>query len=238
MHSPSTQTSLLLSRLLTQAHTKKIKKTMKVQKQSSKIVKPSYEGSRVPPPSTTSYVPLSVFDKVTYDTHIAIIYAYRPPTPPNLTLQLGLQKALSEYREWAGRLGKNDQGNLVILLNDEGVRFIEASVDDSLNQVMPLRPSASLLSLHPNLKGGENVIEELVQVQLTRFSCGSLVVGFTAHHLVADGHATSNFLVAWGQACRGLDVSPLPSHDRTIFSPRDPPRFEFKHQGVEFKNKK
>ncbi|CAK9165005.1 unnamed protein product [Ilex paraguariensis] len=205
---------------------------MKVREESSRIIKPSYDEDS--PPPTTNYIPLGVFDKVTYNTHIAVIYAYRPPTPPYTTLELGLQKALSVYREWAGRLGQDDNGDPVILLNDEGVRFVEASVDSTLNQAMPLKPSESLLSLHPRLKG----VLELVQVQLTRFTCGALVVGFTAHHLVADGHSTSNFLVAWGQACQGLEITPLPLHDRAIFSPRNPPHFEFDHTGVEFMNKK
>lgn len=204
---------------------------MKVKIGRSRIIKPLYEGT---PPTITNHIPLSVFDKVTYDQHVAVIYAYRPPIPPTATIELGLQKALAEYREWAGRLGKDDNGDPIILLNDEGVRFVEASVDRSLDQVMPFRPSASLLSLHPSLEG----VVELVQVQLTTFICGSLVVGFTANHLVADGHSTSNFLVAWGQACRGLEINPLPLHDRTIFSPRDPPMFEFEHKGFEYINKK
>ncbi|KAG5549739.1 hypothetical protein RHGRI_014889 [Rhododendron griersonianum] len=204
---------------------------MKVKKESSRIVKPTYEGT---PPSNTSYTPLSVFDKVTYDDHMAVIYAYRPPTSPNAALELGLAKALSVYQEWAGRLGKNDEGDLVILLNDKGVRFIEASAECTLDQAMPFQPSASLLALHPSWKG----VEELVQVQLTRFTCGSMVVGFTAHHLVADGRSTSDFLVAWGRACRGLEIDPTPSRDRGIFSPRDPPRFEFEHRGAEFTSKK
>ncbi|KAI5666487.1 hypothetical protein M9H77_16340 [Catharanthus roseus] len=206
---------------------------MKVRVESSRIIKPLYDQVNNPPnPSTKDYIPLSVFDKITYDAHIAIIYAYQPPTPPNATLELGLRKALSVYREWAGRLSKDEP---VILLNDAGVRFVEASIDVQLDQVMPLRPSSFLLTLHPNLQG----IDELVQVQVTRFTCGSIVVGFTAHHLVADGHATSNFLVAWGQACRGLEIHPLPLHDRTtFFKPRQPPRIEFEHRGIEFMNQK
>ncbi|KAL0418273.1 UNVERIFIED_CONTAM: Agmatine coumaroyltransferase-2 [Sesamum radiatum] len=200
---------------------------MKVKIGSSKLVKPFYEGN---PPSITDYTPLSVFDKVTYDQHVAVIYAYNPPTPPNAAIELGLRKALAAYREWAGRLGRDSNGEPIILLNDEGVKFVEASVDRPLNETVHFRPSATLLSLHPSLEG----VVELVQVQVTRFSCGSMVVGFTAHHLVADGHATSSFLVAWGQACRGLGVNPLPFRDRTIFSPRNPPNFESEHRGVEY----
>ncbi|KAJ8551946.1 hypothetical protein K7X08_028389 [Anisodus acutangulus] len=203
---------------------------MKMKIESSKIIKPFYEHT---PPSTTSHIPLSVFDKVTYEAQIAIIYAYRPPTPPNTTIELGLRKALAVYREWAGRLGKDEHENSVILLNDEGVRFVEASASSTLDQVMPFKPSPYLLNLHPRLKD----VKELVQVQVTRFTCGSLVVGFTAHHTVADGHSTSNFLVTWGQASRGVKINPLPLHDRTIFTPRDPPLIEYEHKGVEFMSK-
>ncbi|CAI9764303.1 unnamed protein product [Fraxinus pennsylvanica] len=215
---------------------------MKVQLRSSRIIKPLYEDT---PPLKRNNISLSVFDKATYDSHMAIIYAYHPPTPPNMAIEVGLQKALVVYREWAGRLGKDDKGEPIILLNDEGVRFIEAYVDGPLDQALLLKPSANLLSLHPRVFPGapedilgekdslsEEVVE-LLQVQLTRFTCGSLVVGFTSHHLVADGHSTSKFLVAWGQACRGLEISPLPLHDRTIFTPRNPPIFEFEHKGVE-----
>ncbi|XP_041993218.1 agmatine coumaroyltransferase-2-like [Salvia splendens] len=200
---------------------------MKIKIGSSKLIKPLYVGN---PPPTTDYIPLSVFDKVTYDQHVAVVYAYRPPTPPNATIEQGLRKALAAYRGWAGRLGKDSNGDPIILLNDDGVRFVEASVDRDLDQSVTFCPSASLLSMHPSLEG----VVELVQVQLTRFSCGSMVVGFTAHHLVADGHATSNFLVAWGLASRGLEITPLPFNDRTIFPPRSPPKVDFQHRGVEY----
>ncbi|XP_065858902.1 agmatine hydroxycinnamoyltransferase 1-like [Euphorbia lathyris] len=202
---------------------------MNVKIESTKIIKPILESPHEFPAS----IPLSVFDKVTYNTHMAVIYAYRPPTPPNETIQLALQTALSEYREWAGRLGQNDNGDALILLNGQGVKFVEATADIKLDQLMPLKPSPVLLSLHPSLKD----VEEIAQVQLTRFTCGSLVVGFTSNHLVADGHSTSNFLVAWGKASRGLKIDPLPIHDGTIFTPREPPVFEFDHRGVEFKSK-
>nr|XP_009769251.1 PREDICTED: agmatine coumaroyltransferase-2-like [Nicotiana sylvestris] len=204
---------------------------MKMRIESSRIVKPIYD--EISP--TKSHISLSVFDKVTYDAHIAIIYAYCPPTPPNTAIELGLQKALAIYPEFAGRLSKDEHGNPVnILLNDEGVRFVEASANSTLDQVMPYKPSPSLLNLHPSLNDD---VKELVQVQLTWFTCGSLAVGFTSNHMIADGQSTSNFLVAWGQACRGLRVNPIPLHDRTIFNPRNPPLVENEHKGVEFTSK-
>ncbi|OWM73712.1 agmatine hydroxycinnamoyltransferase 1-like [Punica granatum] len=207
---------------------------MKVTIENSTTVKPIYDPS--PPPPSTAYIPLSAFDKVAYDAHVAIIYAYRPPAMPTATLKLGLQRVLAVYREWAGRLGMNHKGETVVLLNDQGVRFVEASMDSRLDQTLTLlKPSQALQSLYPSLKG----IEELLQVQVTRFACGSMVIGFTAHHSVADGQATSSFLVAWGRVCRGLDIGPLPLHDRiSYFIPRDPPKIEFDHFGAEYTSKK
>ncbi|RWR81426.1 agmatine coumaroyltransferase-2-like protein [Cinnamomum micranthum f. kanehirae] len=204
---------------------------MKVQTKSSMILKPIYDGE---PPSVVDSIPLSIFDKVNYNTHVALVYVFKPPTPTNTTIQTGLQKVLAIYREWAGRLGMDNNGCPAILLNDEGMRFVEASADCTLNQAMPFKPSMDLLNFHPTLKG----LEELVTVQLTRFTCDSMVLGFSTNHIIADGLATSNFLVAWGRVCRGLDIGPLPLFDRTIFTPREPPIVEFDHERIEYMSKK
>ncbi|XP_019250931.1 PREDICTED: agmatine coumaroyltransferase-2-like [Nicotiana attenuata] len=204
---------------------------MKVKVESSRIIRPLYERT---PPSTTSQIPLSIFDKVTYDAHIAVIYAYNPPTPPNSAIELGLQKTLAIYREMAGRIGKDERGNLVIFLNDKGVTFIEASVDSALDHSILLKPSPILLNFHPSFQN----VDDLIQIQITRFTCGSMVVGFTIHHRVADGRSASHFLVAWSQATRGLGVNPLPFRDNTIITPRNPPLVEFEHEGAEFISKR
>ncbi|XP_016472956.1 agmatine hydroxycinnamoyltransferase 1-like [Nicotiana tabacum] len=203
---------------------------MNVKIESSRIIKPFYEGT---PPSTNTHISFNIFDNITYDALMALIYAYRPPTPPTSTIEMGLRKTLAVYREWAGRIGQDENGNRAVFLNDEGVRFIEASVDATLDEVLPLKPSPSLLKLHPGMKD----VVELIQVQVTRFTCGSVVVGFTGHHMIADGHAASNFFVAWGQACRGVEITPLPLHDRAIFHTRNPPLIEFNHVGAEFMSK-
>ncbi|KAG9151514.1 hypothetical protein Leryth_023498 [Lithospermum erythrorhizon] len=208
---------------------------MKLTIDNSKILKPYYEDNATPP-SINDYMHLTVFDKVNYDTQVAVIFAYRPPTPPNAILELGLRKALSVFRPFAGRLSIDKNDDPIILLNDEGVKFIEVSVDGSLDETVSFEPSANLKMLHPSTQG----VDELVQVQLTRFSCGSMVVGFVSHHFVADGQGTSNFLVAWGQATRGVDISPVPFLDRNnVFTPRELPQFDqFEHRGVEYMSKR
>ncbi|KAK9124020.1 hypothetical protein Sjap_013622 [Stephania japonica] len=204
---------------------------MKTQKESSKLVKPMHILHN--PSEDTPKISLTVFDLVAEDGHIPIIYVYQQPTPSNAALELALGKVLSDYRELAGRFGTDVTGKRVILLNDEGLRFVEAFTDCTLDEAQLFNPSEALLGLHPCLDSPK----ELAQVQLTRFTCGSLAVGFSANHMMCDGYSVSRFLVAWGQACRGTVEITSPLHDRTIFAPRDSPRFEFEHSDVEFQNK-
>jgi hypothetical protein len=204
---------------------------MEVKVVSSKLVKPSYPKD-APRPDTGEHVPSSVFDKITYHIQMAIIYAFSAPAPSTADIERGLAEVLGVYRLFAGQVRAGPDGAPGVLLNDHGARLVEACVDASLADVAPPKPSPVVLLLHPDLEGE---IEEVVQVQLTRFACGSLAVGFTANHAVADGHATSDFLVAWGRAARGLAVGPLPPHHRPdLFRPRDPPAVEFEHRGVEY----
>ncbi|KAK9124023.1 hypothetical protein Sjap_013625 [Stephania japonica] len=207
---------------------------MRVHEESSRLVKPILK-SGLPKATIPTQMTLNVFDLITDDAHIPIIYVYRPPTPSIAAIELGLGQALSDYRELAGRFSTDEKGQRVILLNDKGLRFVEASADCTLDEAKLFNPSKALLSLHPCLDSPK----ELVQVQLTRFACGSLAVAISCNHMVADGFSMSRFLIAWSQACcgdfdRNLGRMLL---DRAIFMPRDPPRFQFEHKGVEFKDK-
>ncbi|KAF3790148.1 Agmatine coumaroyltransferase-2 [Nymphaea thermarum] len=201
---------------------------MKINRNSSRLLKPSYQTPIHPP--TDVLMPLSPFDAVAIQTHVGILYAYGPPNPSNEVIEQGLCRLLAEYREFAGRLIFNDNGHQCILLNDKGMRFVEATCDSPLGSSID-KPSPHYLHLHPDITG----IEELAQVQLTRFACGSMVVGFTTHHAVSDGLAVSHFLVAWGQTVRDtLPIQPLPLHDHSIFIPRNPPLFQFEHSEMEY----
>ncbi|KAF8751954.1 hypothetical protein HU200_012014 [Digitaria exilis] len=207
---------------------------MEIAIQSSKTVKPAYGGSRSWDTQAMEVVPLTAFDELVNE-YMSSIHAFYPPAPSNAAMEEGLAKALAEHREWAGKLtADRSTGRRAILLNDAGARFIEATADVALEAVMPLlTPSSALVQrLHPSISDG--TAEELMLVQITRFACGSLVLGHTMHHAVGDGFAICQCLLAWGQATRGVAIDPLPVHDReSFFVPRDPPKVEFEHRGVE-----
>ncbi|KAI3959260.1 hypothetical protein MKW92_014639 [Papaver armeniacum] len=202
-----------------------------IEQVSSKLLQPIYNDDQ--PISTTLQVPLTIFDRLAYDQYVPSLYVYKPPNPSNTVLERGLQKALSEYREWAGRFGEDDDCQAVILLNDEGLRFIEASADCTLDHAMPFTvPTFQKLSL--SFEG----VKELALVQVSRFTCGSLVLSFSSNHIVADGLLMSKFMTAWAQACRGIDIHPRPLHDRNIFVPRNPPIIKFDHASFEITKRK
>ncbi|CAM0952780.1 unnamed protein product [Alopecurus aequalis] len=204
---------------------------MEVKVLSSKLVRPAYDAGAAPP---TEYIPLSIFDRVTFDMQMAIIYAFAAPAPSTAAIEKGLATVLAQYRPFAGQIGVNpDDGSPSFILNDRGVRFVEASVDADMVDMAPAKPTPDLLKLHPDIEGD---LEEVVLLQLTRFRCGSLAVGFTSNHVAADGHATSNFLVAWGRATRGLPMGPAPVlHHKDLFKPRSSPRVEHDHRNREYR---
>ncbi|CAO2206252.1 unnamed protein product [Urochloa humidicola] len=210
---------------------------MKITVQSSKAVKPDYGAAAAP--ATTTVVPLTAFDLISFNDYMFGIHAFHPPSPPASALEAGLARALAEHREWAGRLVAADPatGRRGILLNDAGVQLLEATAADStIETAMPLlrQPTPEVRRLHPSTPGGGAGGGELMLFQVTRFACGSFVVGHAMHHAVGDAFAISRFLVAWGQATRGAAVAAA-VHDRTsFFSPRHPPRVEFDHRGAEF----
>ncbi|KAF8694574.1 hypothetical protein HU200_038103 [Digitaria exilis] len=210
---------------------------MKITVHSSKVVKPAaYAGvDAAAAATTTTVIPLTAFDLISYDNYVSSIHAFHPPSPTNAALEDALARVLAVYREWAGRLCVAD-GRRGILLNDAGVRFVEASSDAAFESaVMPRRGriTPEVRFLHPRAED-----EELLLLQVTRFACGSLVVGYTMHHAVGDGFAAGQFMAAWGQTARGVPIDPVPVHDRTsFFLPRTPPRVEFDHRASEFRQR-
>ena len=124
---------------------------MEVKVLSSKLVRPAYNAGAAP--AAGEYIPLSVFDRVTYKMQMAIIYAFPPPAPSTAAVEKGLAAVLAEYRAFAGQLGEAPDGTPALLLNDRGARFVEAAVDADLVDMAPAKPTPELLRLHPDLEG-------------------------------------------------------------------------------------
>ncbi|GLJ12710.1 hypothetical protein SUGI_0196360 [Cryptomeria japonica] len=171
-------------------------------------------------------VELNNLDLVAYPMYNKVLHVFEAPTPSSEVLKETLGKVLAEFREWAGRYTKDTpSGCLGINLNDEGVLVIEVEADGTIADAMPFHPSTFLLKLVPLTS---TVVNELLLMQFTRFTCGGMAIGIASHHHVADGQAATFFLNSWGKIIRGEGIIP-PVHDRSLLKARDPPRPCFDH---------
>ncbi|KAL9242307.1 hypothetical protein vseg_016322 [Gypsophila vaccaria] len=122
-------------------------------------------------------------------------------------LRESLSKALSLYFPLAGRLGKTDDDISTIVCNDEGVSFVVARIDCSLdeyirhesrvdvvNEFLPAIATIDFESNNSPLDWSELV---LLAIQVTEFSCGGVGIGSQYLHKVFDGASWTNFLKTW-----------------------------------------
>lgn len=64
---------------------------------------------------------------------------------------------------------------------------------------------------------------------MTKFKCGGFTLGLNMIHCMKDGLSAMEFVNAWAQTARGLDLKLPPFLDRTILKSRNPPKIEFHH---------
>ena len=69
-----------------------------------------------------------------------------------------------------------------------------------------------------------------LSVQVTKFKCGGFVVGINNNHCMMDGLSANEFVLAWGELARGLDITNPPYIDRGVLRHRSPPIVEFPHR--------
>ncbi|KAM0951022.1 putative putrescine N-hydroxycinnamoyltransferase [Dioscorea sansibarensis] len=184
------------------------------------------------PISQPSHVPLTIFDSFALNLHIAVLYAFTPPTSTNADIISGLFKTLVHFPTLTANLTTDSHGHPSLTVGgpDGGALAVEATVSSKLEDHLPLTPSPDFRLLHPEVKDSKH----LLQVQLNRFQCGGLVIGVTAHHRVADGQSMSIFFTAWGKMVRGVPIDPLPVYDQSWLKPRDPPLVQYDHWGTDF----
>lgn len=64
-----------------------------------------------------------------------------------------------------------------------------------------------------------------LSLQLVRFPCGGFSVSWSTSHLLVDGNGLTALPTAWSDFLRTSTLLGFPNHERSIFVPRSPPRY-------------
>ncbi|XP_052736690.1 stemmadenine O-acetyltransferase [Vigna angularis] len=176
---------------------------MEINITSRETIKPS-----LPTSVECKTLKLCLFDVFQLNTYFPLILFYKNTTnlegfsECSTQLKKSLSEALTIFYPLAGR--RCDFFS--IDCNDEGVIFMEASVNTSmevflkppklelLNQLLPCEPNKC--HLH------EEVLPQLL-VQLNKFQCGGIAIGLCNLHILLDAYSCSAFLKTWFAICKG-----------------------------------
>ncbi|KAG6425250.1 hypothetical protein SASPL_115677 [Salvia splendens] len=178
---------------------------------------------------------LSNLDLVFSDTyHSRVVYFYRSDRGPGFfdtaALKEALSRALVEFYPYAGRLRRDDNGRIEINCNDEGVSFVEAECDGSIDDLGDFAIPKPHLSLTPTVDYSKGISTfPLLLLKLTRFKCGGASIGLANEHHTSDGISANNLMRTWSEIARGLTTVPTVSLDRRVLSAREPPQPRFRH---------
>ncbi|KAF0893337.1 hypothetical protein E2562_023968 [Oryza meyeriana var. granulata] len=205
---------------------------MAVEITRSEVLRPS------PASGGGEMVPLTAFDRAATDGFIPTMFAWDGAAAAALSddaIKDGLAAVLARFPHLAGRFDVDELGRKCFRLNDAGAWVLEASAAGDLADALAHDVAAHVNELYP--QANERADEPLLQVQLTRYTCGGLVIGVVSHHQVADGQSMSVFFTEWAAAVRtGGATLPTPFVDRAaVAAPRSPPEPAFDHRNIEFK---
>ncbi|KAK8588138.1 hypothetical protein V6N13_087086 [Hibiscus sabdariffa] len=147
------------------------------------------------------------------------VYKHGPGAPK--VIKEALSKALVPYYPLAGRLKESDANQLHVECSGEGVWFVEASADctlDAFNYFDTASFSIPYDQLLPDEVPKSEGMEPLVQMQVTQFACGGFVIGLIFCHTICDGLGSAQFLNAVGELARGIEhLSVGPVWQRDFF---------------------
>ncbi|MED6116092.1 hypothetical protein PIB30_096876 [Stylosanthes scabra] len=149
---------------------------------------------------------LSQSQQIKAHTQALTIYIYNSNHNHNIidTMRHSLAKILVHYYPLAGRLRMIEGGRMEVECNNKGVLLLEAESTNTLQDYGDFEPNDALRPLQPAVDYSEPMENlPLVMVQLTRFACGGVCVGFGISNVVVDGISGTLFVDAWAKLARG-----------------------------------
>ncbi|XP_037418553.1 putrescine hydroxycinnamoyltransferase 1-like [Triticum dicoccoides] len=140
-------------------------------------------------------------------------------------LKAAMAKALVPFYPLAGRLGVDGEGQPEIDCAGQGVLFVVARSDLTVDGFVDFQPSPELRRLFvPRVEDSPSI---MCAIQVTFMGCGGVALGTALHHVAIDAVSAVHFFQTWSGFCRDGDaaaaVLELPCHDRALLRARSPP---------------
>ncbi|KAK7278952.1 hypothetical protein RJT34_23993 [Clitoria ternatea] len=156
---------------------------------------------------------------------------------PVEVIRKALAKTLVFYYPFAGRLREGPGRKLMVDCTGEGVLFIEAHADVTLQQfgdsLQP--PFPGLDHLLYNLPNSDGVLNSpLLLIQVTRLKCGGFILALRLNHTMSDAAGLVQFMSAVGEIARGMEEPSIPPvWRRELLNARNPPKVTCTHREYE-----
>ncbi|CAI0398102.1 unnamed protein product [Linum tenue] len=177
---------------------------------------------------------LSEWDMIGAITHVPTVFFYRSSTSTRLRttdsglldhLKDSLARTLVKFYPLAGRLEPIGRGRFDLDCNGLGVLFIEAEAQTtSLDDLGDLSCCTDFQPLIPEVDYDRPIGEwPLLLVQVTKFGCGGIGLGFSISHAVVDGLSALHFKNEWARVTRGEGIGTAPYLDRGVLRAGLPP---------------
>ncbi|XP_059458324.1 benzyl alcohol O-benzoyltransferase-like [Corylus avellana] len=179
-------------------------------------------------------------ESLRFQIPIIQIYRYNPSMhgkDPVKVIREALAQTLVFYYPFAGRLRERPGRKLVVECTGEGVIFIEADADVTLQQfgddLQP--PFPCLEELLFDVPGSEGILNcPLLLIQVTRLKCGGFIFALRFNHTMSDAAGMVQFMTAMAEMAHGARAPSIrPVWQRHILNARDPPRVTCIHREYE-----
>ncbi|RDY02169.1 Benzyl alcohol O-benzoyltransferase, partial [Mucuna pruriens] len=156
---------------------------------------------------------------------------------PVEVIRQALSQTLIFYYPFAGRLREGPGRKLLVDCTGEGVLFIEADADVTLQQFGRILhpPFPCLDQLLYDIPGSRGITHcPLLLIQVTRLKCGGFIFALRLNHSMSDGFGIAKFMNALAEIARGAkEPSLTPVWCRELLNARDPPRISRIHHEYE-----
>ncbi|KAJ1697750.1 hypothetical protein LUZ63_006262 [Rhynchospora breviuscula] len=177
------------------------------------------------PPISTPKVLISNLDLIIGHFQGSIISIYPPPSSPFQTIVSTIQSKLPFFLNhlypYTGRIIADPVSNLSSLIcNNHGAEFVVGETETPLSSIDFGDMDQSLNLIHLPF-----ALDLPLSLQLVRFGCGGFSLSWGMSHLLQDGHGIVTIVTAWSDFVRTGTLSEIPNHDRSIFVPRLPLRY-------------